>query len=205
MTLINKPPGDIEFNIQEGIETTHYEMLSTGENIRWRIHVDYGYDVHFTIRARSKAKGVKGSWIIFEPNRIISREGFIESSVLEQDGIPLPVVIEFNMDNRYSWFNSKHVVLGIERSMDVSISRMPSSPRKMLPGNPFPAPLSPDLKEMERLQASRTRIDLLWLNHVLGEAMLRCPASVPGLREKLSESKELIRKHVLEVSSVNVI
>ena len=196
----------MEFSIQEGAKTVHHEILNKGETIDWNVVTDNGYDIEFTIRARSRVKRSQGTWIILETERLINAEGFIAACDFDQDGIQLPVTIEFLMDNSYSWFNAKHVVLGV-RKVYASLSESGTVGSSRLVANcssPKAArvqlPKSRETKEMKSLLESRERIDLQWMNHVVGEALLRCPASVPDLRTKLEEIKKILRPHVQELT-----
>ena len=206
----SSPTTSLEFSIQEGAELVHHELLHADQTLQWSVLTDYGYDIDFSIRAKSKVNGCKGTWIIFEPERIINREGYIEASVLADDGILLPVVIEFQMDNTYSWFNSKRVSLNVKRvsepcqeepevvhhpqTSDSSVSR-PASPAKTFT----------ETTESRRLRDSKARIDLLWLNQVVNEAIVRCPDTIPAVRQKLTEVKDLLKPHVPDATSQAVI
>jgi hypothetical protein len=199
------PTASMEFSIQEGAKTVHHEILNKEETIEWSVVTDNGYDIEFTVRARSRVKRSQGTWIILGTERLINTEGFIAACDLERDGIQLPVTIEFLMDNSYSWFNAKHVVLGV-RKVYASLSESGTVDSSRLVANrtsPIAVrvhlPKSPDAKEMKLLLESRERIDLHWMNHVVGEALLRCPASVPDLKTKLEEIKKILRPHVQEL------
>lgn len=180
------PTGTLNFTIREGRDTAHQEIITETEKLHYRVLVNDGYDIDFSIRAKSTSSVNRGTWIFLEPSRVTNLTGFIDSSSFATDGITLPVVIEFSFDNRFSWFNSKNVYLSIKKESETT-SMIPDKAEDPIVPVIFPG----------RLEA-RAKIDLQWLNHVVGEALMRCPSSTPTVLRKLEELKELLRDHVAE-------
>ena len=188
-----------EFNIQEGAYSEHHEILNSGDSLNWSASADYGYDIEFSILVRSRLNGYKGTWVVFEKEKIINRDGYINASDLQDDGIKLPVSVEFRMDNSYSWFNPKRVYLNIKRELEVPIAGdpNPSDSKITLPlvrKNVLGDGITDE--SLRRMREGKARVDLLWLSHIVGEALMRVPDTVPEVRVKLSEIKELLAPHV---------
>jgi hypothetical protein len=183
-----------EFNIQEGTKSERLITIEPGDRLRWSIAVDYGYDIQFSIYVKSRVSGIKGTWVILEPERVIHRDGYIESSDLEDDGIKLPATVVFRMDNSFSWFNPKHGILDVSKSREIHNE----IPHRTLEdaGLANSSPESSVDRELGALRDSRKRIDLLWMNHVVDEALMRCPKSTPEIRQKLVEIKDLLKPHI---------
>jgi hypothetical protein len=186
-----------EFNIQEGAQSEHCVNLEEGQTIHWGVSVDYGYDIRFSIHVNSRVNGVKGTWIAFEPERIATRDGYLEAADLLGDGIQLPASIVFRLDNSYSWYNSKRAVLKIRKSQEIpnSVESIPDSPDSARAPSRRESNASRE-SENRALREGRTRIDLLWMNHVMDEALMRCPQSIPEIKRKIEEIKELLKPHI---------
>jgi hypothetical protein len=197
----NSPRREIpnEFNIQEGAASEHHEILSATESLHWAVSVDYGYDIEFSIIVRSRLSGYRGTWVLCEKERIINRDGYINASDLQEDGIKLPLSIEFRMDNSYSWFNPKRVYLRTSRTRELPMieEHVPSPPQLDTEFTPPSPPKRVD-STATRLRDEKARIDLLWMSHVVGEALMRCPDTVPEIRTKLIELKELLSPHIVQ-------
>ena len=190
-----------EFNIREGAKEEVVIDLSQGSIIKWDCFVSDGYDIELSVRVRSSQQTNQGTWVIFEPERITELAGTIDAAEVADDGIPLPSSIEFRLDNSYSWFNPKQVRLTITTASVV----VPTEQQKaeiVTVDSPqrTPSPRS-DRSVSPRRRDVRVRADLLWINQVVGEALVRCPASAPELRSKLSEVKELLQPRLGHVSS----
>jgi hypothetical protein len=202
----NNSQSSFEFNIQEGAFSEHHEILNHGESFHWSVSVDYGYDVEFSVLVRSRLNGYRGTWIVFEKERLINRDGYINASDLQENGIKLPISVEFRMDNGYSWFNPKRVYLNIKRALDVPIADESEAP---VPRATVPEakPVLPGITEdtLRRMREGKNRIDLLWLNHVIGEALMRVPDTVPEVRGKLEEIKNMLTPHVQSASNLAII
>ena len=192
----------LEFNIQEGATSEHHLILNSGESLHWSVAVDYGYDIEFSIILRSRLNGYRGTWVLCEKERIINRDGYINASDLQEDAIKLPVSVEFRMSNSYSWFNPKRVYLRISRTSELPLVvedvSVPSTP-------PLTSHAHPSDESAQRLRDGKARIDLLWMNQVVGEALMRCPQSVPEIRVKLNELKELLAPHVIHSNNQAII
>jgi hypothetical protein len=193
----NNAQSSFEFNIQEGAFSEHHEILQHGHALHWSVSADYGYDIEFSIIVRSRLNGFRGTWVVFEKERVINRDGYINASDLQDDGIKLPVSVEFRMDNSYSWFNPKRVYLNIKRALDVPTAEDTESVARPGP-SVQERPVLPSITEdtLRRMREGKNRIDLLWLNHVIGEALMRVPDSVPGVQEKLEDIKSMLVPHV---------
>lgn len=185
---------DPEFNIQEGTKSERMVTIEPGDRLHWSVAVDYGYDIQFSIYVKSRVSGVKGTWVIHEPERVINRDGYIESSDLEDDGIKLPATVVFRMDNSYSWFNPKHGMLNVTKSRELHNEIPPRTVEEAGLGRTVLD--SSTNSEFRALKDSRSRIDLLWMNHVIDEALMRCPKSTPDIRQKLGEIKDLLKPHI---------
>lgn len=190
----SSPTATLNFTIREGSDMAHQEIITDAEELHYKVVVNDGYDIDFSIRAKSTSSVKRGTWIFLEPSRVTNLSGFIDSSSFANDGIELPVVVEFLFDNRFSWFNSKTVYLSIKKESETTA---PVIPDKVV--DPIVPVIFPD-----RLEA-RAKIDLQWLNHVVGEALMRCPSSAPAVLRKLEELKELLRDHVAETKTRAII
>jgi hypothetical protein len=98
------------------------------------------------------------------------------------------------MDNSFSWFNPKHGILDVSKSREIHNE----IPHRTLEdaGLANSSPESSVDRELGALRDSRKRIDLLWMNHVVDEALMRCPKSTPEIRQKLVEIKDLLKPHI---------
>ena len=190
----------MEFNIREGGKSIHSELLMQNEKLFYAIDTAGQFDIEFSIRAISSSSVNRGAWIVSPPKRIKNLRGSIDPSVLSHDGIKLPVTIEFLLDNKYSWFNSKKVNLSINKESEP----VPVISDVVRNDSRLDYTHSWESKSSE-VQDIRAKIDLQWLNHVIGEALLRCPPSAPAVREKLEEVKNLLKQQVPEAKSRAII
>ena len=182
--------------VHEGEQLNHSEIMNDSESISWELSVGESYDISFSIRAHTISSALKSAWTIVEPIRTSKTKGDITSADLQEDGIQLPVMIEFCFDNRYSWFNPKQVMLSIEKTRRLS----PRGRENATPSPPeVPRELSrtssvstPDSVKQRHTENARTKMDMLWMQQVLTEAVERCPASMPLLRVKLTEAKDIL-------------
>lgn len=187
------PTATLDFLIREGFESFHNEVLLHDEKLLWEVVVEAGMDIEVSVRATASSPAKRGTWILIEPHRATNLCGIIDPSSLIENGIKLPVTLQFRLDNTYSWFNSKNVHLSIKK--DTSPPMLPQ--QSVNASEPPSAPRSPDMEsvfssEEEKRRDSRSKADLEWLNHVIGEALIRCPPSVPAVRKKLEEAKMLL-------------
>lgn len=167
--------------VHEGELEIFSEDLDSSESISWDLEVADGYDIQYSVAVRSAAGAKRNSWIYLEPSKVSKSSGVITPSELREDGIDLPVTIEFVLDNGYSWFSPKGVRLSLRRA-----STSPSPPLVLQ---------SPTREELERRRSvhSREKLDLLRLKHVVSEALDRCPESYEEVRNKLSEIRTILR------------
>jgi hypothetical protein len=177
----------LDVRIHEGEFERHYETLSHSESITWDMSVSDEYDINFSVIVRSHSSSTKSSWIYLEPTRLCHSAGAISTTDLEDDGIPLPVLVEFLFDNSYSWFSPKDVRL--------SINRICNTPTEPTQDRSSSTTASPDREEMERRRSAEVRehLDLVWMKHVIVEALDRCPESYFEVRKKLDEIRGLLK------------
>ena len=182
--------------VHEGEELCHSEVMNDSESISWDMVVEEDYDIRFAIRARTISSALQSAWTVVEPQRTSKSKGELTSSELSEDGVNLPVMLEFKFDNRFSWFNPKQIILTISRTTRT--------------GSPIPKIQSPETAEINRelsrsssvstpdtierklADDSRMKMDLMWMQQVLAEAVERCPNSMPTLRGKLHEAQEIL-------------
>jgi len=182
--------------VHEGEQLSHSEILNESESIAWEMIVEENYDIAFSIRAHTISSSLKSAWTVVEARRTSKLKGEITSADLKDDGIQLPVMIEFCFDNGYSWFNPKQVVLTLDKTRRLS----PRARENVTPSPPeVPRELSrtssvstPDSVEQRHAETTRTKMDMLWMQQVLTEAVERCPASMPQLRIKLTEARDIV-------------
>ena len=185
--------------VHEGEQISHSEILNQSESISWDLMVEEEFDVGFSIRAQTISSALKSAWTILEPNRVSSSKGEISSSELLEDGIRPPVMIEFVFDNRFSWFNPKQIVLTINRTgrSVPEVHEESSEPvdvqRELSRSSSLAS--TPDAIERRRADTARAKMDLLWMQQVLTEAVERCPDRMPQLRAKLIEANEILSSH----------
>lgn len=173
--------------VHEGEQEIISHSLEGTTSISWDMEVSEGYDIQFSVVIRSPSAKQKSSWIYFEPTRLTKYAGEITYTELQQDGIDLPVTIDFVLDNSYSWFSPKDVRLELCRCSSPPLP--PSRPESAT------AIVSPSRDELERRRSlhGRERLDLLWLKHVITEAIDRCPESYEEVRHKLAEIRGILK------------
>jgi hypothetical protein len=78
--------------------------------------------------------------------------------------------LAFNFDNKFSWFTSKYIELDVTLEYDESATGV-------------------DYKEsMESCRAASSKLDLIWIQSVLMQAVRRCPASTAAPTDTLKVS-----------------
>ena len=193
------PSGHLDFHIQEGIKVDHTIRLDDDlESLDWGIQVLDGYDIECSIRIKCLHPGSEGAWIFLEPQRLGHLTGRIDAGSLAEDRIKLPVQVEFRLDNTYSWFNPKKVHLTLTKSSSSNVVEHLEAARDELCVREESPQITGD--ESPRRREVRTRSDLLWINQVVGEALVRCPSSAPEIRQKLEEVKALLKPCLSSVS-----
>lgn len=174
--------------VHEGELEIVSETLELSESISWDLEVLDGYDIQFSVIVRSIAPSGKGSWIYLEPTRLSRSVGAISPSELAEDGIELPVELDFKLDNEYSWFSAKEIRLSIRRCSSTPTPVAQNESLSVVSQSP-----SRDDLERRRSLQSRERLDLLWMKHVIAEALDRCPEGYDELRVKLGEIRTMLR------------
>jgi hypothetical protein len=185
------------FIVREGGCDVHQEVLVVSESLEWDLRVENGFDIEFSVVVRSRLNASRGTWVIHEAERISKKSGSVNSSELISNGIKPPFEIHFRLSNEYSWFNPKNVHLNISRIKDVKDDTEPRPPitDQRLQSRQM-AEYKATVSSGAITRNTRSRMDLLWLNHVIGEALMRCPDAVPDIRQKLVEIKALLVPHI---------
>jgi hypothetical protein len=191
--------------VHEGEELCHSEVMNDSESISWELQVEEDLDIRFSIRARTISSALKSAWTVIEPHRTMRLKGELTSTELREDGVCLPVMLEFKFDNSFSWFNPKQIVLTINRKstsaspMEQIATSLTTEVDRALSRSSSVS--TPDIIERRRADDSRTKMDLMWMQQVLAEAVERCPNSMPVLRVKLQEAQEILLKNKSGVRS----
>ena len=180
--------------VHEGEQTSHTEILNEGESIKWNLGVSDGYDICISIRTHSMNSVAKSTWTISNPQRTKESSGIISYRDLQEDNIPLPVQIEFQLDNTYSWFSPKECTLDISREKENNTMAARDSPVPRLNKSisRSSSVSTPESVIERRVSEMRSSIDLLWMKHVIDEALNRCPEQIPQLRENLLQVKLIL-------------
>jgi hypothetical protein len=189
--------------VHEGEQVSHVEILDESESLEWDIEVDDDYDIGFSISILSSSSSGISRRNLLEQQRVKILHGRIEYCDLKNKQVVFPVEIEFVLDNSYSWFSPKQCVLNISRTKSEYIAEKPFSPEKTPPRLSRTSSRStPESTERKRESDQRLQVDLVWMKHVIAEALNRCPEHIPQLRDKLSEVNGILDSQPISNSAI---